>query len=158
MSVDFSKLPRLNLPPAEFNVRVTAAGRPQIFDLQRSRWVALTPEEWVRQHFVAMLISDKGYMRGRVANEVSLELNGVSRRCDTVVFDCCSRPLMVVEYKAPGVAITQKTFDQIARYNMILQARYLVVSNGLSHFCCEMDYAGGSYRFLRDIPSMDGEE
>lgn len=156
MPRDFSLLyPPLNLRPAPLKIKQQDGGnsRPLVFDPLRRRWVTLTPEEWVRQHFVAMLINEKGYPASRIANETSITLNDTSRRCDTVVFgtDCC--PLMIVEFKAPSVMISQKTFDQIVRYNMVLKARYLVVSNGLHHFCAEISYSEKSYRFLEDIPS-----
>lgn len=146
--------PTLNLPAAPLQLRKPSADdlRPQVFDPLRHRWVSLTPEEWVRQHFTSMLITEKGYLAGRIANEVSIKLNTTARRCDTVVFDSFKNPLMIVEYKAPSVNISQKVFDQIVRYNMVLRARYLVVSNGLHHYCCEIDYKKKSYAFLPDIP------
>lgn len=147
--------PALNLPPAPLSLRrPEGSQRPEVFDAQRSHWVALTPEEWVRQHFVSMLINVKGYPGGRIANEISITLNSTARRCDTVIFDAMKQPLMIVEYKAPSVNVTQKVFDQIVRYNMVLRARYLTVSNGIRHFCCEIDYATMTYRFLPDIPSF----
>lgn len=148
-------MPGLNLPAVETIVREHpgGAGRREIFDPLRGRFVALTPEEWVRRHFTAYLIDSLGYPAGLMANEVSLRLNNMSRRCDTVVYSRCGlRPLMIVEYKAPAVDITQRTFDQIARYNMVLGARWLVVSNGLRHYCCRMD-GEGSYTFVEQIPA-----
>jgi len=151
--VDLSEIPQLNLPvPADVKIRRDASGQLRIYDVLRSKWVALTPEEWVRQSFVFMLISRRGYLKGRLANEITVNLNGTVRRCDTVVFDRYARPYMIVEYKSPLVDISQRTFDQIARYNMTLNARYLAVSNGIVHYCCEMDYDCGSYRFLQEIP------
>lgn len=146
--------PPLNLPPSQLKVKFSAGcDRPIVFDSIRGKWVALTPEEWVRQHFVAMLTRDKGYVAGHIGNEVAINLNGTLRRCDTVVFGCDKNPLMIVEYKAPSVVVSQKTFDQIIRYNMVLKARYLVVSNGLQHFCAEINYSEKSYKFLDDIPN-----
>ena len=87
-----------------------------------------------------------------MANEVQLKLNGMSRRCDTVVYDRTLKPRVIVEYKAPSVNISQQVFDQICRYNMVLQVDYLIVSNGLSHYCCKLDYATRTYSFLQDIP------
>lgn len=148
-----SKITQLELPPIDVRrVRESPEGN-QIFDPVRLKWVALTPEEWVRQHFVDWLISAKGYSPYRIANEVGIKLNTMSRRCDTVVYDGYSRPAVIVEYKAPTVTINQKVFDQIVRYNMVLQARMLIVSNGLSHYCCLMDYSNHSYRFLPEIPT-----
>lgn len=153
MSAD--EYPPLNLPPAKLKLRMQPeCNRPQVYDPQRRRWVALTPEEWVRQHFVAMLINEKGYFAGSIANEIGISLNSTSRRCDTVVFDNRKEPYIIVEYKAPSVEITQDVFDQITRYNMVLQAPLLIVSNGLHHYCCAIDYAGRSYRFLPEIPAF----
>ena len=142
----------LNLPEFNYKVKKTAEGSWTIHDRLRDRWVALTLEEWVRQHFVEWLISDKGFPASLMGNEVSLSQNGIARRCDTVAVDRSGNPLVIVEYKAPSITITQKTFDQIVRYNMVLRARYLIVSNGLSHYCCRIDYENNSYQFLEEIP------
>ena len=144
----------LNLPPAPLEVRPDADSRrggSEVFDRLRHKWVALTPEEWVRQHFVAYLMEQRGFVPSLMTNEYGLRLNGTLRRADTIVFDKGLRPLAVVEYKAPSVEITQKVFDQIARYNMVFQAPYLIVSNGMRHFCCRYD--GDGYRFLPEIPT-----
>ena len=143
---------RLNLPEFECKLKKREDGGWTIHDRLRDRWVALTPEEWVRQHFVEWLIADKGFPAALMGNEVSLTQNGIARRCDTVVADRTGQPLVIVEYKAPTINISQKTFDQIVRYNMVLHARYLIVSNGMNHYCCQIDYETGSYRFLEDIP------
>ena len=141
----------LNLP--QYPIKVAEQnGRKVVFDELRRKYVALTPEEWVRQNFVAFLIDDRGFPAGLMANEVSLTQNGISRRCDTLVSDRNGRPFVIVEYKAPTVAVTQNVFDQIVRYNMVFQARYLIVSNGLAHYCCSIDYTTGSYTFLEEIP------
>lgn len=141
----------LNLP--SYNKKVTHKDdKPFILDVIRRQYVALTPEEWVRQHFVHYLIEHKGYPQSLMANEVNLKLNGMSRRCDTVVYDRSLNPRVIVEYKAPTVQITQQVFDQICRYNMVLQVDYLIVSNGLAHYCCKIDYTTRSYSFLQDIP------
>lgn len=142
----------LNLPKYDFNISKDEKGTVTIYDRLRRRYVALTPEEWVRQHFTRFLIEERGFPEGLMANEVSLTQNGIHRRCDTLVADPGGEPLAIVEYKSPSVAVTQKTFDQIVRYNMVLKARYLMVSNGLAHYCCEIDYDTGTYRFLQDIP------
>ena len=138
----------------------TAAGLARRFDGEgldrlRERWVALTPEEWVRQHFVEWLITDKDFPAALMGNEVSLTQNGISRRCDTVVGDRTGQPLVIVEYKAPSINITQKVFDQISVYNMLLHVDYLVVSNGLEHYCCKMDYEHQKYLFLTEIPRYE---
>ena len=144
----------LNLPGYEAKIR-EKEGKREIFDRLRRCYVALTPEEWVRQHFVNMLIEYKGYPATLTANEVSITLNGMMRRCDTVVYDKNLRPIAIVEYKAPTVKIDEKVFAQIARYNLVLKVNFLIVSNGLQHFCCKMDYEKNSYSFLREIPAYD---
>lgn len=146
----------LNLPQIDARLRPDADSTRQgleIYDRLRQRWVALTPEEWVRQHFVAFLEKERGFPEALMGNEVSLSLNGMSRRCDTVVFTRNLKPLCIVEYKAPEVKITQKVFDQIARYNSVMQAMYLIVSNGLQHYCCRLEDDG--YKFLHDIPQFE---
>lgn len=145
----------LNLPKYNINVNKLPDGSLHIFDRLRGKFVALTPEEWVRQHFVNYLIEYKGFPVGLMANEVALTLNGTSRRSDTVVYDSAANPLVIVEYKAPTVKITQKTFDQIVRYNMVFKAPYLIVSNGLNHYYCYIDIENHSYKFLPDIPNYD---
>lgn len=141
----------LNLPVFDAKIAVRN-GKKVIFDVIRRRYVALTPEEWVRQHFVHFLLAYKGYPQALMANEVQLQLNGTKKRCDTVLYwrDLTAR--MIVEYKAPEIEITQAVFDQITRYNMVLKVDYLVVSNGMRHYCCRMDYKRNSYTFLKDIP------
>ena len=148
--------PSLNLPPVELRLRMEGKIL-KVFDTLRRKYVALTPEEYVRQHFTAWMTGDLGYPASLMNNEVPLILNGTRRRCDTVVFRSDGSPSVIVEYKAPTVAITQKVFDQIARYNMVLHSRYLIVSNGLQHFCCSMDYEHDTYSFLRQIPVWSPE-
>ncbi|MBD5245042.1 MAG: type I restriction enzyme HsdR N-terminal domain-containing protein [Barnesiella sp.] len=146
---------RLNIPPADVSVRPSAGGY-EIFDPLRGRWVELTPEEWVRQHFSAWLIASKGFPRSLMANEVGITLNGLRRRCDTIAYDRTLRPAVVVEYKAPAVNLSQRVFDQIARYNMVLKARVLIVSNGLSHYCCR--YTDDGYVFMSYVPDFSEVE
>lgn len=144
---------QLNLPLREFKIKTDDSGNKRIYDRLRRKYVNLSPEEWVRQNFVEYLIEDKGYPAGLMCNEVSLTQNGISRRCDTMIADRFGKPLVIIEYKAATVAITQQVFDQICRYNMVFKAKYLIVSNGLSHFCCKIDYECNTYSFLRDIPA-----
>lgn len=126
-----------------------------IFDFLRQKWIVLTPEEWVRQHFTHFLVEHKGYPRALMANEVTLHLGSVSRRADTVLYRRDLTAQMILEYKAPTVPITQKVFEQIGRYNMALRVDYLVVSNGLNHYCCRMDYAQHRCQYLSDIPPFE---
>ena len=147
---------RLNLP--QYDIK-TGGNResPTIFDVLRNRYVALTPEEWVRQHFIHFLIEHKGYPKAYLANEIMLKVAGGKRlRCDSLLCDNTMQPRMIMEYKAPTVALTQKVFDQISVYNMQLHVDYLVVSNGLQHYCCKMDYENRTYSFLKDIPDYQG--
>lgn len=143
---------QLSLPQATLRTRPSADGGIEVYDPLRRRYVAMTPEELVRQHFTAWLTGELGYPASHIANEVTLTLNGTRRRCDTLVYDKAGEPLMIVEYKAPTVAVTQAVFDQIVRYNMVLRASYLCVSNGLRHYFCAIDYTDGTYRFLTDVP------
>ena len=122
------------------------------FDPLRRKYVALTAEESVRQKFVRWLIDEKGYPAGLIGNEVTLNVGGLRRRCDTVVYSRDLKPWMIIEYKAPRVEITQEVFEQILRYNIALHAEYLVVSNGLRNFCCRIIYSPLSYDFLDEIP------
>ena len=126
-----------------------------IFDIIRKRYIALTPEEWVRQHFVSYLISYKGYPLGLIGNEISLRLNGQNRRCDTVIYDIYGSPLMIIEYKAPHITLNQEVFNQVIRYNIALKVKYLVVSNGINHYCCVMDYDNMCPHFLKEIPDYN---
>ena len=142
----------LNLPSFPFKLQ-QQNGKNVIFDALRKKYVALTPEEWVRQHFIRFLTDYKGYPKGLLANEVQLNLNGTKKRCDTVLFNKDLSARMIVEYKAPHVEITQAVFDQITRYNMVLKVDYLIVSNGLRHYCCHIDYNTMQYTFLPDIPA-----
>ena len=141
----------LNLPKYETKI-CERDGKLQIFDTLRKCHVALTPEEWVRQHFVNFLIESRGFPAALMANEVAITVNGMKRRCDTVVYDKQLQPRVIVEYKAPTVKITKEVFAQISRYNLTLKVDYLIVSNGLQHFCCRMDYPNNSYSFLQEIP------
>ncbi|MBQ8008448.1 MAG: type I restriction enzyme HsdR N-terminal domain-containing protein [Bacteroidaceae bacterium] len=141
----------LNLPTFEIKIKEMGT-KKTIFDILRRKYVALTPEEWVRQHFVHFLIEQRGYPKALLANEVEISLNGTSKRCDTVLYNRDLTAQMIVEYKAPEIRITQKVFDQITRYNMVLHVDYLIVSNGIDHYCCNMDYGNNTYRFLEQIP------
>ena len=146
--------PRLNLPPISPRIE-NCGGTLSIYDNLRHKFVALTPEEWVRQHFTAWLINSKGYPRSLIANEIGLKVNGRPRRADTVVYDHSLRPIAVVEYKNADIAVTQQVFDQIVRYNMVFRAPCVMVSNGIHHFCCAIDFGKHSYTFLRDVPDWE---
>lgn len=142
---------QLNLPSSEFHIGGTP-DKPTIFDILRRRHVALTPEEWVRQNFIHYLIEHKGYPKELLANEVPLQTGDKVLRADSVLYDRHLTPRMIIEYKAPTVAITQKTFNQISAYNMLLHVDYLIISNGLNHYCCKIDHESKKCLFLKDIP------
>jgi hypothetical protein len=140
----------LNLPQYEFTIN---QGPPaKIFDLIRKKYVALTPEEWVRQNFLKYLVSEKKYPQSLILIEQTLQVHRMKKRCDAVVYNNSGTPLMIIEFKKPEVQINQAVFDQIARYNIPLKVKYLMVSNGLQHFCCSIDFENNNYRFLDNVP------
>ncbi|MDD2245488.1 MAG: type I restriction enzyme HsdR N-terminal domain-containing protein [Proteiniphilum sp.] len=141
----------LNLPSFDAKIRKSNNGN-QIFDPLRRKYVALTPEEWVRQHFVNYLITEKNYPASLIANETEIKLNSLTLRCDTVIYNNNLKPMMIVEYKEPETTITQVVFDQAARYSSVLRVPYIVVSNGMRHYCCLIDYENRTYRYLLEIP------
>ena len=141
----------LNLPIFEPKFK-KIEGDVFIFDQIRKKYILMTPEEWVRQSFLNYLINHKGYPYSLMENEANIKLNSMTRRCDTVVYNNMLKPLVIVEYKRPDVKIDQQVFDQIVRYNIVLRVDFLIVSNGLSHFCCKMNYENQTYNFLESIP------
>lgn len=141
----------LNLPPYNISIR-KHGNRDQIFDILRRKFVALTPEEWVRQHFVHYITEHKGYPMMLLANEVQLKVGDKTVRADSILYDNHLQPRMIIEYKAPTIKLAQKVFDQISVYNLLLHVDYLIVSNGLQTYCCKMDYDNQKYLFLTDIP------
>lgn len=141
----------LNLP--SFQVRLSGTQeRPAIFDILRRKYVALTPEEWVRQHFIHYLVEHLHYPSALLANEVQLRVGQKQLRADSVLYDRELRPRMVIEYKAPSIALTQKVFNQVSAYNLLLHVDYLIVSNGLQSYCCKMDYDHHKCLFIDHIP------
>ena len=145
--------PTLNLPAFQPTTRINPDTQlEEILDPQRHKYVRLTPEEWVRQHFVNYLITELGYPQGRLQNELPIRVGRMEKRCDTVVFDRNGRPAVIVEYKAPTVRLTQKVFDQIVRYNFALQVDFLMVSNGLQHYCCRLNRRLNRFEFLNQLP------
>ncbi len=149
---------QLNLPAYEIKVKQDKAKGREIYDRFRRKYVRLTPEEWVRQHFLHFLCETKHYPASLVAVEKSLTINGRPRRFDAVVFGKSGTPLLLMEFKAPEVALSQAVFDQVAAYNLALHADYLIISNGMAHYCCKMEYATHRYRFLQDIPDFSDLE
>ena len=145
---------QLNLPAYSFNIK-KEKDNYFIFDSTRKRFVSLTPEEWVRQHFVAFLAEEKKYPRALIANEITISYNGLKKRCDTLIYNRNREIVLIIEYKAPNVAITQEVFDQVAVYNMKLKVNYMIISNGLEHFCCRIDYENMRYDYLKEIPCFE---
>ncbi|HRP00691.1 MAG TPA: type I restriction enzyme HsdR N-terminal domain-containing protein [Flavobacteriales bacterium] len=144
-------VPTLELPDHGVKTKHGADG-PQVFDPVRRRWVALTPEEWVRQHFLNYLVHDLHVPLSLLAVERALTMNGLSKRADIVVHDAHGRPVALVECKAPSVAITQATFEQAARYNTVFKVAHLFVTNGLRHYCCRIEHSTGRVDFLSEMP------
>jgi predicted type IV restriction endonuclease len=144
----------LNLPSYSFRT-TEQEGKRVIYDPLRQTYVRLTPEEWVRQHFVQYLLQDLGVPVGLVATEASFRYQGQPWRADIVVHDRQGDPLLLVECKAPQVSIGQNAFDQGARYNLVLGAPYLVVTNGMEHYACRIDLEGQDYVFLDDLPPYE---
>jgi len=143
----------LNLPTYNLKIK-SKENKFFIFDIIRKKYVVLTPEEWVRQHFLHYLIEEKKYPKSLISIERKLTINNLTKRTDILIFNTRGKPHLIVECKAPSIKITQGTFDQIARYNMALNAKYLVVSNGLNHFQCTLDYENESFKFLEEIPDF----
>ncbi len=142
---------QLNLP--QYNFRIKKENEKYfIFDSQRKRFVSLTPEEWVRQHFIRFLIEVKNYPAAYLAVEKQLNLNGMKKRCDAILYNNNALPVMIIEFKAPSVAISQETFDQVAVYNAKLKVDYFIISNGLEHYCCKVNTENSKYEFLPEIP------
>lgn len=143
---------KLNLPKYEFQIKETEKGL-EIFDCIRRKYVALTPEEQVRQNFVRYITESREYSVDFMSNEFTINQNGIKRRCDTVVFDKYANPIMIIEYKAPHIHITQEVFNQIYRYNLVLKVKYLMVSNGIDVYCCVVDYENNKCSFINGIPN-----
>ncbi|MBT2160636.1 type I restriction enzyme HsdR N-terminal domain-containing protein [Zobellia barbeyronii] len=143
----------LNFPEYKFRLK-SSENNVRIFDSIRKKFVVLQPEEWVRQHVVNYLLEEKSYPKSLVNVEKQLVINDIKKRYDIVVFNSDGSIHILVECKAPKINIDQTTFDQIARYNLELKADYLMVTNGLDHFYCKMDFTSEKYTFLRDIPDF----
>jgi predicted type IV restriction endonuclease len=147
------KMPQLMLPKAALKIKLVE-GTTQVFDIVRKKYFVLTPEEWVRQHFIHFLNIEKKYPLGLMRVEKIIKYNNLRTRADIVLYNTDGKPNMIVECKAPNVKITQDSFNQIAKYNFQLRSEFLVVTNGLQHFCCKMEYKRNEIRFVEDIPSF----
>jgi hypothetical protein len=142
---------QLNLPPFLYKIQPSKTGY-RIFDVVRKKYVHLTPEEWVRQHFLHYLIDHLAYPKSLTRLELGIQYNHLSHRPDIVVYDRLGTPLMLVECKAPSIALNHDVWGQIARYNAHFSARLLVITNGLEHYCWQMEYAQGKHIPLQEIP------
>lgn len=141
----------LNFPHYTFKIK-TSENKTVIFDIVRKKYLILTPEEWVRQHVIHYLHFEKKYPLSLMSIEKQLKVNSLTRRTDVVVYNTMGNPFIIVECKAPSVSISQDTFDQIARYNLSLNANYLYVTNGLNHYYSMMDHLNQSFIFLHELP------
>jgi len=145
---------QLNLPQYSFRIKKLNE-KLVIFDSQRKRYVALTPEEWVRQNFIRFLIEEKGYPAAYLAIEKQLNMNGMKKRCDAILYNEHAQPFLIIELKAPNVAISQATFDQVAVYNAKLKVDFFIISNGIEHFCCKVNLETARYEFFPKIPDFN---
>ncbi|MCK4662185.1 MAG: type I restriction enzyme HsdR N-terminal domain-containing protein [Bacteroidales bacterium] len=142
---------KLNLPTYFFKIK-SINQKKYIFDTIRKKYILLTPEEWVRQNFIQYLINEKKFPASLISVEMNLNINKQKQRSDIVLFDNNGKAIVIVECKAAIIKINQKVFDQVARYNIPLKVNYLIVTNGLNHYCCIIDYKTNSYKFLKEIP------
>jgi len=145
----------LNLPAYSVKFKSGEDGKALIFDEIRKKYIVLTPEEWVRQHFVNYLVTEKSYPRGLLAVEVMFKMNKLVRRADILVYNNKGKPILIVECKAPEVSISGAVFDQIVSYNLKFRLKYIVVTNGLQHYACAIDLETGKWSFLDAIPEYD---
>ncbi|MGO3181734.1 MAG: type I restriction enzyme HsdR N-terminal domain-containing protein [Aequorivita sp.] len=145
---------KLNFPEYSFRFK-NSENKTLVFDEIRKKFVVLAPEEWVRLHTVQFLLKEKNYPKSLINVEKQLKLNNTTKRYDIVVFNNDGSIFLIVECKAPSINISQLTFDQIARYNLALESEYLMVTNGLEHYFCKMDFENERYIFLEDIPERD---
>jgi len=142
---------KLNFPDYSFRFK-SNENKPLIFDVIRKKFVSLTAEEWVRQHVIQFLLTEKKYPSSHISVEKQLTLHKTVKRYDIVIYNSDGSIHLIVECKSSSVQITQETFDQIARYNLSLNASFLMITNGLDHYYCQMDYEAEKYNFLNDIP------
>jgi len=143
---------KLNLP--EYSIKLKEErGKHKIFDAIRKKYLVLTPEEWVRQNFIQYLIRDKEVPASLIAIELGLKLNELQKRADIVLYDKQGKPIVLIECKAPKVKLSQDTFEQVARYNTAFKVPYLIITNGINHYCAQINFTENSFDFLKDIPN-----
>ncbi len=146
---------QLALPKYEFNIRENTDGRKEIFDSFRRKYIVLTPEEWVRQHFLRYLVEEKGFPSSLIAVEKSIMVNQMPKRFDAMAYGKSGKPLILMEFKSPKVKLNQEVIEQVSRYNSSLQLSYLLISNGLKHYCCQLDFSNNNFKILDHIPSFE---
>jgi len=144
--------PKLNFPIFKFKFKITD-GKKQIFDVFRKKYVHLTPEEWVRQHLLMYLCEEKNFPKSLLEVEKKVSVNGMNKRCDAVFYNNNMHPLIMIECKSYNVKISSQVFDQIARYHLFLESKLLLISNGITHFCCSINKTKKGYDFYQDIPN-----
>jgi len=145
---------QLGLPQYKFSFK-SKDDKTYIFDQQRKKYIRLTPEEWVRQNFIRYLVEEKKYPSALIAVEKEINVNGLKKRCDAIVYDFDAIPRIVIEFKAPHINISQATFDQAATYNSKLQLDYFIISNGFDHYFCKLDLQQNKYVFFDEIPPFN---
>lgn len=145
----------LNLPFTKLKTRINKKGTVEVLDNIRKKYVTLTPEENVRQQFINYLISVKKFPASLISIEKGLVINNLQKRFDAIAYNNNGKPIVLMEFKAPEVKLSQAVFEQISIYNINLKVKYLIVSNGLSHYCCKIDYDKPEIIFLEDIPSFN---
>ena len=145
---------KLNLPSYPIKLK-EEGGKQYIFDFIRKKYLVNTPEEWVRQNFIHFLMREKKYPASLIAIEKGLKLNELQKRADAVIYDTNGEAIVLIEFKAPKIKITEATFEQISRYNMVFKVPYLIVSNGLNHYCCKINFTDNSFEFIKEIPEYN---
>jgi hypothetical protein len=144
----------LNLPTYSLKIK-SDNGLDYVYDQFRRKYVRLSPEEWVRQNFAHYLVSERSYPSSRMMLEKSLRINKMSKRCDILVCNDSGEPIVMIECKSPDIKIGQKTFEQVSVYNIAFHVQYLIITNGLQHFCCSVDFEKMSVNLLNDIPDYE---
>ena len=147
---------KLNFPPYSFRFK-SSKNKTLIFDCIRRKYVVLTPEEWVRQHTISFLINEKKYPASLITVEKQLKINTLIKRTDVMVYNSRGTPEILVECKAPSLTISQNTFDQLARYNLAANSKYLMATNGMQHYFFETNTSNETYHFLKNIPNYSRE-
>jgi hypothetical protein len=147
---------QLNLPPFDYKIR-EINGKAAIFDNLRKKFIILTPEEWVRQHFVNLLITQYKYPKSLIKLESGLKYNRLQKRSDIVVYDRSGNIFLLVECKSADIKISQNTFEQVARYSLSLKAQHIAITNGLQNFCCSVNHEEAGYQYLNDLPLFSSE-